>query len=130
VKQLSFKDLDQTRKCTTDNGGKWLGVLRTCNYLKIWNHLRHTEWITHPKIEKEMLNNTPGKDRKGNLEKYFDPTKGPMCFNYKEWGHRGANCPKNIFTVQATPNYRDFKVTAIQGSNSTREPSKPSRTPR
>ena len=37
---------------------------------------------------------------KHRLAKYFDIDKGPLCFNCKQWGHIGVNCPsKKILLV-------------------------------
>ena len=40
------------------------------------------------------------KHPKHRLPKYFDIDKGPLCFNCRQWGHIGVNCPsKNILLV-------------------------------
>ena len=32
--------------------------------------------------------------------KYFDVQKGPMCFKYKEWGHKASDCTAKVYSVK------------------------------
>ena len=41
------------------------------------------------------------QQQKKNLQQYFDPDKGAMCFNCHEWGYIGVDCPKKVCLVTA-----------------------------
>ena len=37
------------------------------------------------------------------LAKFFDKERGPLCFQCKQWGHVGVNCPeRNVLRVETT----------------------------
>ena len=51
------------------------------------------------------------------MSKYFDSEKGAMCFNCREWGHMGAQCPKRIARIATGGNSRHYVVQGTVGGS-------------
>ena len=79
-----------------------------------WDSEDHERW------ERPTGREESAAYQKNRLAKYFDEEKGAMCFNCREWGHIGSNCPKRVLRVQTLQAPADYLVQGNKASEGER----------
>ncbi len=72
-----------------------------------------TSSSTLPSSDKSPSNSITANKPQHKLAKYFDPSKGPLCFNCQQWGHQAKDCPNRTTVSAVIADDRDGRIFCI-----------------